>query len=134
MDLPQAARERPRLHGGLEAGTGAVHTAPGHGQDDYVVGQKYDLEILNPVGGNGVFLPENAVLSQQFDEELLGGVLTLHTKALTYKGRDQFVKETAQASSPKSADWQEKLYRPFEPAIWLAFFLGFAYEFLLNVF
>ena len=39
------------------AGTGAVHTAPGHGQDDYVVGMQYGLEIDNPVDSNGVFLP-----------------------------------------------------------------------------
>lgn len=44
-------------HVTVEAGTGAVHTAPGHGQDDYVVGQKYGLPVDNPVGGNGVFLP-----------------------------------------------------------------------------
>ncbi len=43
-------------HVTLEAGTGAVHTAPGHGQDDYVVGQKYGLPVDNPVGDNGVFL------------------------------------------------------------------------------
>ncbi|MCK5188432.1 MAG: class I tRNA ligase family protein, partial [Methylococcales bacterium] len=39
------------------AGTGAVHTAPGHGQDDYVVGMKYGLPVDNPVDNNGVFLP-----------------------------------------------------------------------------
>ena len=39
------------------AGTGAVHTAPGHGQDDYVVGMKYGLPVDNPVDSNGVFLP-----------------------------------------------------------------------------
>ncbi len=44
-------------HVTTDAGTGAVHTAPGHGQDDFVVGQKYDLEVYNPVGSNGVFLP-----------------------------------------------------------------------------
>jgi isoleucyl-tRNA synthetase len=33
-----------------------VHTAPGHGQDDYIVGKKYDLPIDNPVGSDGVFL------------------------------------------------------------------------------
>ncbi|MBT3347968.1 MAG: isoleucine--tRNA ligase [Thiotrichales bacterium] len=43
-------------HVTLEAGTGAVHTAPGHGQDDYVVGLSYDLEVDNPVGGNGCFV------------------------------------------------------------------------------
>jgi isoleucyl-tRNA synthetase len=43
-------------HVTLEAGTGAVHTAPAHGQDDYVVGQRYDLPVVNPVGNDGRFL------------------------------------------------------------------------------
>ncbi len=43
-------------HVTTEAGTGAVHTAPGHGQDDYIVGMKYGLPIDNPVGADGVFL------------------------------------------------------------------------------
>ncbi|MFT6984486.1 MAG: isoleucyl-tRNA synthetase [Psychromonas sp.] len=42
-------------HVTTDAGTGCVHTAPGHGQDDYSVGLKYDLEVANPVGDNGVF-------------------------------------------------------------------------------
>ncbi len=42
-------------HVTVEAGTGAVHTAPGHGQDDYVVGRKYNLEVDNPVSDNGTF-------------------------------------------------------------------------------
>jgi isoleucyl-tRNA synthetase len=45
-------------HVTTEAGTGAVHTAPAHGQEDYVVGQKYGLDVYNPVGANGVFLPD----------------------------------------------------------------------------
>jgi isoleucyl-tRNA synthetase len=44
-------------HVTTEAGTGAVHTAPGHGQDDYIVGLKYGLSVDNPVGADGVFLP-----------------------------------------------------------------------------
>ncbi|MEC5317472.1 isoleucine--tRNA ligase [Brenneria populi subsp. brevivirga] len=43
-------------HVTLDAGTGAVHTAPGHGPDDYVVGQQYGLEVANPVGPNGCYL------------------------------------------------------------------------------
>jgi isoleucyl-tRNA synthetase len=42
-------------HVTLEAGTGLVHTAPGHGAEDYQVGLKYGLEVLNPVDGAGVF-------------------------------------------------------------------------------
>ncbi|MEN4549934.1 isoleucine--tRNA ligase [Pantoea agglomerans] len=44
-------------HVTLEAGTGAVHTAPGHGPDDYVIGQKYGIETANPVGPDGRYLP-----------------------------------------------------------------------------
>ncbi|MCB1629704.1 MAG: isoleucine--tRNA ligase, partial [Xanthomonadales bacterium] len=44
-------------HVTLDAGTGAVHTAPGHGQEDFEVGQRYGLEVLNPVAGNGCFVP-----------------------------------------------------------------------------
>jgi isoleucyl-tRNA synthetase len=45
-------------HVTLDAGTGLVHTAPGHGQEDYQVGQQYGLEVLNPVDGAGVFTAE----------------------------------------------------------------------------
>lgn len=40
-------------HVTLEAGTGCVHTAPGHGQDDYVVGTRYGIEVVCPVDNNG---------------------------------------------------------------------------------
>jgi len=43
-------------HVTLDAGTGAVHTAPGHGVEDFVAGQHYGLPVDNPVGDNGVFL------------------------------------------------------------------------------
>jgi isoleucyl-tRNA synthetase len=43
-------------HVTTEAGTGAVHTAPGHGQDDYIVGQRYGCRG-QPGGGDGCFLP-----------------------------------------------------------------------------
>jgi isoleucyl-tRNA synthetase len=42
----------------LEQGTGAVHTAPGHGADDYRTGVKYGLDVYAPIGTNGRFLPE----------------------------------------------------------------------------
>jgi len=50
--------DRPSLiilgrHVTLEAGTGCVHTAPGHGHDDYVVGKEYGLDVYNPVDDYG---------------------------------------------------------------------------------
>ncbi len=50
-------------HVTTETGTGAVHTAPGHGQDDFVVGNRYGLEVYNPVGGNGVFLADTELFA-----------------------------------------------------------------------
>lgn len=41
-----------------DAGTGAVHTAPGHGQDDYKIGQQYGLPILSPVNDAGRYTNE----------------------------------------------------------------------------
>ncbi|MGO4887855.1 isoleucine--tRNA ligase [Anaerobacillus sp. MEB173] len=45
-------------HVTLDAGTGCVHTAPGHGEDDYIVGQKYNLDVLCPVDDKGVMTAE----------------------------------------------------------------------------
>jgi isoleucyl-tRNA synthetase len=42
----------------LEDGTGCVHTAPGHGQEDYLTGLAYKLEIYTPVDGEGNFIPQ----------------------------------------------------------------------------
>ncbi|MGF1738173.1 isoleucine--tRNA ligase [Photobacterium satsumensis] len=52
-------------HVTTESGTGCVHTAPGHGQEDFAVGQKYGLEVANPVGSNGVYLPDTELFAGQ---------------------------------------------------------------------
>ena len=43
------------LHVTLDAGTGCVHTAPGHGREDYEVGLQYGLDVYSPVDDNGCF-------------------------------------------------------------------------------
>ncbi|MEH2135031.1 MAG: isoleucine--tRNA ligase [Nostoc sp.] len=59
---PLFDRESPIVIGGdyitTESGTGLVHTAPGHGQEDYIVGGRYGLPILAPVDDNGNFTEE----------------------------------------------------------------------------
>ena len=45
----------------LDAGTGCVHTAPGHGMDDYLTGLKYNLEIACPVDDNGCLMSEGGM-------------------------------------------------------------------------
>ena len=65
---PFYPREVPVIlgdHVTTEAGTGAVHTAPGHGQEDYIVGRRYKLPIDNPVGGDGRFLPDTELFAGQ---------------------------------------------------------------------
>ena len=60
LQHPFYAREVPMIlgeHVTTEAGTGCVHTAPGHGQEDYVAGARYQLAVDNPVGSDGKFLP-----------------------------------------------------------------------------
>ncbi len=52
-------------HVTLEAGTGAVHTAPGHGQEDYEVGLRYGLDIYAPVDQKGRFTKEAGELAGQ---------------------------------------------------------------------
>src|SRR5262249_52264301 len=50
----------------LDQGTGAVHTAPGHGADDYYSGVKYGLEILTPVDEKGRFTADVPFFGGQF--------------------------------------------------------------------
>ncbi|MBT7295873.1 MAG: isoleucine--tRNA ligase [Candidatus Thioglobus sp.] len=53
-------------HVTTDAGTGAVHTAPAHGQEDFVVGKQYDLPVNCPVDGRGVFFEDTELLAGQF--------------------------------------------------------------------
>ena len=53
-------------HVTLEAGTGCVHTAPGHGADDHIVGRKYGLDCYSPVEDNGVFSKDVEQFGGQF--------------------------------------------------------------------
>lgn len=68
-------------HVTADSGTGLVHTAPAHGVDDYVVGLQHGLPVENPVGGNGVYLPEAQVFVGEY----------------IYKAQPQII-ETLQAS------------------------------------
>jgi len=68
-------------HVTTDAGTGAVHTAPAHGQEDYVVGRVYDLPVDCPVGSDGVFLPNVELFAGQHVSKANEHVLeVLHTR------------------------------------------------------
>ncbi|MDH5631856.1 MAG: isoleucine--tRNA ligase [Gammaproteobacteria bacterium] len=85
LQHPFYDREVPVIlgdHVTTDAGTGAVHTAPGHGLEDYVVGSKYNLAVENPVGGNGVFLPDTPLFAGQHVFKANDAVIeTLKTRA-----------------------------------------------------
>lgn len=69
-------------HVTTDAGTGCVHTAPGHGEDDYVVGQKYDLPVISPLDDKGVFTEEGGQFEGMFYDKANKAV----TDLLTDKG------------------------------------------------
>lgn len=56
-------------HVTTDAGTGCVHTAPGHGEDDFHVGQKYGLDVLCPVDDRGVMTKEATGFEGLFYDE-----------------------------------------------------------------
>ena len=95
LQHPFYDREVPVIvgdHVTAEAGTGAVHTAPGHGQDDYVVGQRYGLAVDNPVDGNGCFVPDTELFAglhvfsanEQVVETLKARAALVHEQALRH--------------------------------------------------
>lgn len=71
-------REVPILlgeHVTVDSGTGAVHTAPAHGQEDYAIAKEYHLPIENPVGDDGCYIVGTPIFAGMFvnkvDEKIL---------------------------------------------------------------
>ena len=65
LNHPLYEREVPVIlgeHVTIEAGTGCVHTAPGHGQDDFIVAKQYGIDVFNPVQDNGLFIADLGVV------------------------------------------------------------------------
>jgi isoleucyl-tRNA synthetase len=62
-------------HVTLEEGTGCVHTAPGHGEEDFEVGRRYDLPVFSPVGPSGKFTEEAGKYAGIFVKEADGMIL-----------------------------------------------------------
>ena len=68
-------------HVTLEAGTGAVHTAPAHGQEDFVVGQRYGLPVVNPVGPDGRFFDSTPLVGGQRCHDANAAIVQALTEA-----------------------------------------------------
>jgi len=63
------------VHVTLDAGTGCVHTAPGHGRDDYEVGLLYDLDPYSPVNEKGCFTDDVEFFKGQFVFKANNGIV-----------------------------------------------------------
>ncbi|ANE32224.1 isoleucyl-tRNA synthetase [Campylobacter hyointestinalis subsp. hyointestinalis LMG 9260] len=61
----------------MDGGTGLVHTAPGHGEDDYFASLKYNIEVIMPVDEAGLY-DETLRVKKLLPEELLGEFIGLH--------------------------------------------------------
>ncbi|MFP4465613.1 MAG: isoleucine--tRNA ligase [Candidatus Goldiibacteriota bacterium] len=77
---PFVDRESQVINAGyitLEAGTGCVHIAPGHGHDDYISSLKYKLPILNPVDNKGRFSSEFAPMEGEYVFKANAGIIDI---------------------------------------------------------
>ena len=121
---PLFDRESPVVIGGdyitADSGTGLVHTAPGHGQEDFIVGMRYGLPILSPVDEDGNFTAEAGPFA---GKNVLGDGNGAVVDALTEAGA--LIKEEKYAHS-YPYDWRTKkptIFRATEQ--WFASVEGF---------
>ncbi|HEY8449829.1 MAG TPA: isoleucine--tRNA ligase, partial [Bacillota bacterium] len=95
-------------HVTVEDGTGAVHTAPGHGQEDFDVGRRYGLDVLQPLDDRGRFGPEAAPFTGLFYEDANEPIIDL----LRQRGR---LLGASRITHPYAHCWRSK-----NPVIWRA--------------
>ncbi len=80
LNHPFYAKKVPIIlghHVTAETGTGAVHTAPAHGQEDFTVALHYDLAVYNPVAANGCFLADTPIFAGQSVFTVNADIITL---------------------------------------------------------
>lgn len=120
-------------HVTLDAGTGCVHTAPGHGEDDYIVGQKYGLDTLCPVDDKGYFTEEapgfeglfyddaNKVVTQKLEE--LGALLKLdfvtHSYPHDWRTKKPVIFRATSQWFASIENFREDLLREIKKVKWL---------------
>lgn len=120
-------------HVTLDAGTGCVHTAPGHGEDDYIIGQQYGLDVLCPVNDKGVFTEEapmfeglfydeaNKSITEKLDE--VGALLKLTFMTHSYPHDWRTKKPVIFRATPQwfasIKDFREDLLKEIEEVEWL---------------
>ncbi|TES50268.1 isoleucine--tRNA ligase [Halalkalibacterium halodurans] len=120
-------------HVTLDAGTGCVHTAPGHGEEDYIVGQKYGLDVLCPVddkgymtaeapGFEGLFYDEaNKPITQKLDEcgALLKLTFITHSYAHDWRTKKPVIYRATAQWFASIENFRDELLRAIQEVKWV---------------
>ncbi|ADC48185.1 isoleucyl-tRNA synthetase [Alkalihalophilus pseudofirmus OF4] len=120
-------------HVTLDAGTGCVHTAPGHGEEDYLVGQKYGLDVLCPVddkgnmteeapGFEGMFYDQaNKPITEKLDE--VGALMKLtfitHSYAHDWRTKKPVIYRATAQWFASIADFRDELLQAINDVEWI---------------
>ncbi len=120
-------------HVTTDAGTGCVHTAPGHGEDDFLVGQKYGLDVLCPVddkgyltkeapGFEGLFYDEaNKPITEKLDE--VGALLKLsfitHSYPHDWRTKKPIIFRATAQWFASIKDFREELLQAVQDTKWV---------------
>lgn len=119
-------------HVTLDAGTGCVHTAPGHGEDDFNVGKKYGLDILCPVDEKGVMTEEapgfeglfydkaNKPITEKLEE--VGALLKLefitHSYPHDWRTKKPVIFRATEQWFASIKDFREEILKAIEEVAW----------------
>lgn len=120
-------------HVTLDAGTGCVHTAPGHGEEDFIVGQKYGLDVLCPVDDKGNMTEEapgfeglfydaaNKPITEKLDE--IGALIKLsfitHSYAHDWRTKKPVIYRATAQWFASIANFREDLLKAIEEVEWM---------------
>ncbi len=119
-------------HVTLESGTGLVHTAPGHGEDDFIVGKKYGLDILCPVDSRGYMTLEagefaglfyedaNKAILKRLDEEnkLLKEIKITHSYPHDWRTRKPIIFRATPQWFASINNFKESILKAIEKVTW----------------
>lgn len=120
-------------HVTTEAGTGCVHTAPGHGEDDFLVSKKYGLDVLNPVDDKGYFTSQapgfeglfyddaNKVISEKLQEvgALLKLTFIIHSYPHDWRTKKPVIFRATAQWFASIKDFREELLQAIKEVKWV---------------
>jgi len=120
-------------HVTTEAGTGLVHTAPGHGLEDYEVGNKYKIGVLSPLNNKGIFTAEagkfegmpyykaNAEIINELKEvdALLADAEISHSYPHCWRGKNPVIYRATEQWFVNVASYRNKALKAIDEVNWI---------------